>query len=79
MADNGTGIPKEIAGQVFSPFITGSAARTSGDGTGLGLAIVRQITELHKGQILLAQPPKKPYATEFVLNFPGETDPADRL
>ncbi len=79
VADNGTGIPKEIAGQVFSPFITGSAARTSGDGTGLGLAIVRQITELHKGQILLAQPPKKPYATEFVLNFPGETAPADRL
>ncbi len=70
VADNGAGIPQDIAGQVFAPFITGSTARTSGDGTGLGLAIVRQITELHSGKISLVLPPQKPYATQFVMHFP---------
>ena len=70
VADNGAGIPKDISDQVFAPFVTGSAARTSGDGTGLGLAIVRQIVEIHGGNIQLVPSTESHYATEFKITFP---------
>ena len=70
VADDGVGIPEEIARQVFDPFITGSSARTSGEGTGLGLSIVKRIVSLHGGQIRLAMPPRVPYRTEFQITFP---------
>jgi len=47
VADNGHGIPKEIIGQVFTPFFTTKEGR----GTGLGLALSRKIIEHHKGTI----------------------------
>jgi signal transduction histidine kinase len=46
-ADTGTGIPKEIRGTMFEPFVS-----TKGEkGTGLGLWIVKGIVEGHSGRI----------------------------
>ncbi len=47
VADQGPGIPEEIAGTVFEPFVHGSGSRS----TGLGLSISRSIVEAHGGSI----------------------------
>jgi len=47
VADTGTGIPPEIIGDIFEPFVT-----TKGDkGTGLGLWIVKGIIQTHAGSL----------------------------
>jgi signal transduction histidine kinase len=47
IADNGPGIPSEIAAKIFDPFFTTRTNR----GTGLGLAISKGIVEKHAGRI----------------------------
>jgi nitrogen fixation/metabolism regulation signal transduction histidine kinase len=44
--DNGPGFNRELAGQMFDPYVTSKPK-----GTGLGLAIVRKIVEEHGGRI----------------------------
>jgi len=44
--DNGPGIPEEIFGKVFEPYVTGKRR-----GSGLGLPIVKKIVEEHGGMI----------------------------
>ena len=46
LADNGPGMPPDVADHVFAPFFT-----TKPQGSGLGLAIVRKIVDAHDGQI----------------------------
>ena len=47
IGDTGSGIPKEMLGTIFEPFVT-----TKGEkGTGLGLWIVRGIINNHGGKI----------------------------
>jgi signal transduction histidine kinase len=46
VADDGPGIPPDVADKVFDPFFT-----TKPQGSGLGLAIVRKIVDAHDGQI----------------------------
>lgn len=46
ITDNGPGIPEEVAGRIFEPFIT-----TKKTGTGLGLAISKRIITAHRGNI----------------------------
>jgi two-component system nitrogen regulation sensor histidine kinase GlnL len=46
--DTGTGIPEDIRGRIFEPFVS---SKTSG--TGLGLAIVARLAENAKGHIHL--------------------------
>jgi len=48
VADTGPGIPDNILGRVFEPFVT---AKPRGEGTGLGLSICRRILEDHGGAI----------------------------
>jgi signal transduction histidine kinase len=48
VADTGTGIPAELASQVFASFLSGRSG-----GTGLGLAIARRIVESHHGELKL--------------------------
>lgn len=49
IADNGPGIPPEIAEKVFDPFFS-TKPRT---GTGLGLAICKKIVDIYDGQLTL--------------------------
>ena len=44
--DNGSGIPDEIIGRIFEPYVTSKKT-----GTGLGLAVVHKIIEEHEGTI----------------------------
>jgi len=46
VSDNGPGIPDEIRGRIFEPFVT-----TKSTGTGLGLAITKRIITAHRGVI----------------------------
>jgi PAS domain S-box-containing protein len=46
VADDGPGMPPEIAEKIFNPFFT-----TKAQGSGLGLAIVRKIIDAHEGRI----------------------------
>jgi two-component system nitrogen regulation sensor histidine kinase GlnL len=46
VADNGPGMPADVAEKIFNPFFT-----TKAQGSGLGLAIVRKIVDAHEGRI----------------------------
>lgn len=50
VADHGPGIPAELRGRVFEPYLT-----TKPDGTGLGLALVRQTIDAHHGTIAVGE------------------------
>jgi len=49
-ADNGTGVPEDIAAHIFDPFFT---TKEPGKGTGLGLSISHGIIDKHQGMISL--------------------------
>jgi signal transduction histidine kinase len=46
VADDGPGIPPDVADKVFEPFFT-----TKPQGSGLGLAVVRKIVDAHDGRL----------------------------
>jgi signal transduction histidine kinase len=46
IADNGPGVPANVAEKIFNPFFT-----TKPKGSGLGLAVVRKIVDAHDGRI----------------------------
>ncbi|CDZ46007.1 PAS domain-containing sensor histidine kinase [Neorhizobium galegae] len=48
--DTGPGIPEEIAGQLFKPFIT-----TKAGGMGIGLSISKRIVEAHGGEMTVTR------------------------
>ena len=62
--DTGPGIPEELRGRLFEPFVTGRAG-----GTGLGLAIVQRAVEAHRGLVLVDSSPDK--GTTFTIFFPA--------
>jgi signal transduction histidine kinase len=64
VADHGPGIPAELSGRVFEPYMT-----TKPDGTGLGLALVRQTMEAHHGTIAVGETPGG--GATFTLVFPA--------
>jgi C4-dicarboxylate-specific signal transduction histidine kinase len=47
VCDNGTGLPAEIIGSLFTPFVT-----TKSHGLGIGLTIAQRIVEAHDGTIV---------------------------
>jgi signal transduction histidine kinase len=67
--DNGVGIPKDIAKDIFKPFVRVDSARNSRTGgTGLGLAIVDKIITAHSGSIKLKT--DKNCGCEFIIRIP---------
>lgn len=50
--DRGTGIPEQIRGRLFEPFVSSKP-----DGMGMGLNICRTIVELHEGRLQVAPRP----------------------
>jgi signal transduction histidine kinase len=73
IADNGTAIPKAIAGNLFEPFVSGSDSRSTSSGTGLGLAIVKKVMEQHSGEVYVLDA-SSPYTKMFVLSFPNASE-----
>lgn len=69
IGDTGKGIPPQLAGSLFDPFVTGDQARSQ-SGSGLGLAICKKIVEAHRGTILLVQPPRDPLSVDFEITLP---------
>ena len=61
--DNGAGIPAELLGRIFDPYVT-----TKAKGNGLGLMIVRRIVQAHGGTITCASHAGQ--GTCFTLRFP---------
>ncbi|HBE02431.1 MAG: hypothetical protein A2096_16855 [Spirochaetes bacterium GWF1_41_5] len=55
VSDNGPGIPEKDHGKIFEKFYRASGAKTGG--LGLGLSICREIAEIHRGTICVANKP----------------------
>jgi signal transduction histidine kinase len=53
VADDGPGIPPDVAAHLFEPFFTTKGAR----GTGLGLALTREYVERYGGSIEVSEAP----------------------
>lgn len=71
-ADDGPGVPPEIANRVFDPFFT---TKDVGEGTGLGLSICLGIVQEHEGRIWLDTEVER--GATFVIELPldGEEPP----
>jgi signal transduction histidine kinase len=65
VADDGSGIPKDVLPHIFDPFFT---TKDVGEGSGLGLSIVHGIIERHGGHIDVESAPGQ--GTKFSISFP---------
>ncbi len=65
VADQGKGIPAELAGQVLEPFFT---TKPQGQGSGLGLAIAREIARMHRGELTIER--IQPRGTRIRIDLP---------
>ncbi|MGM0574678.1 MAG: GAF domain-containing protein [Myxococcota bacterium] len=66
-SDDGPGIPEEMEGRLFDPFVT-YGKKT---GTGLGLAIVKKIVDEHSGRIDVDSTPGE--GTTFTIRIPRQS------
>ncbi|MBF0441121.1 MAG: PAS domain S-box protein [Oligoflexales bacterium] len=64
VTDTGAGIPKEIRGRLFAPFLT---TKQVGKGLGIGLNISRSLAQGHRGDLFLDESSSQ---TRFVLRLP---------
>ena len=65
VADDGPGIPADVASRIFDPFFT---TKDVGEGTGLGLDIARRIVQRHHGVIDMSTSER---GTEFRVILPA--------
>jgi signal transduction histidine kinase len=63
VSDTGTGMPPEVAANIFKPFYT-----TKDKGTGMGLAIAQNVVRAYRGQVRVESTPG--VGTTFHLRFP---------
>jgi PAS domain S-box-containing protein len=69
VADTGPGIPSDVAGQLFKPFVSNKP-----DGMGLGLSISRSIIEAHEGRLTAEPNPGGGTIFRFTLPAAGVAD-----
>jgi PAS domain S-box-containing protein len=69
VADDGPGIPAELAGKIFEPFFS---TKNVGEGTGLGLSIALGIASAHGGSLDLLP---RPAGACFRLTLPASAVP----
>jgi hypothetical protein len=67
VADNGSGIPKEVLDKIFEPFFT---TKEMGKGTGLGLSTVLGIVKSHGGLVQVQTEVNK--GTTFFVYLPAQ-------
>jgi signal transduction histidine kinase/DNA-binding response OmpR family regulator len=69
--DSGEGIPVELLGRIFDPFVRASSTgvRSRSEGLGLGLAVAKRIVELHGGTIE-AYSAGRDRGSEFLVRLP---------
>ena len=70
--DTGSGLPAEIDGRLFEPFVT-----TKANGLGIGLTIVRTIVETHGGRLEATNNPGG--GATFTVTLPCTSRPASAL
>ena len=70
VSDTGTGIPDEVAGRLFQPFVTSKAG-----GMGIGLSISKRIVEAHGGGISAAR--NSNGGTTFTFTLPMQSHQPD--
>jgi two-component system nitrogen regulation sensor histidine kinase GlnL len=70
IADNGRGVPEDLAESVFLPLVSGRA-----QGSGLGLALAQQVAREHRGSLEYRS---RPGRTVFTLLLPMRSnEPSD--
>ena len=69
VADNGPGVPHDIAQRIFDPFFT---TKPLGAGTGIGLSVSRGLAEAQGGNLSLLASPGGGATFEFSLPAAGE-------
>lgn len=67
--DNGGGIPSDLVGRVFEPFVKGPAPTGTRLGSGLGLAVCRKLLTDAKGTIEIEHTSSR--GTTFLLTVPA--------
>ncbi|HET7199145.1 MAG TPA: ATP-binding protein [Burkholderiales bacterium] len=78
VSDEGIGMPADLVGRVFEPFVQGerSLDRSHG-GLGIGLTLVRRLAELHGGSAL-AESEGAGRGSSFTVRLPAIEAPAQR-
>jgi signal transduction histidine kinase len=72
VTDTGPGIPPEIMGRLFDPWLT---TKPAGEGTGLGLAIVRDVIRAHGGSVSAHNQSTPSTGAVFVIDLPAGNRP----
>jgi signal transduction histidine kinase len=70
VTDTGAGIPAELVGQIFEPWVT---TKPRGKGTGLGLSIARRVVIEHGGRISVRS--EEGSGSTFVVELPVRSGP----
>ena len=72
VTDTGSGIPPELASQLFQPFVTNKS-----HGMGVGLSICRTIVEAHGGRITVKANPAGGTTFQFTVRAPRQEGSSD--